>query len=273
MKQKAFTLIELLVVIAIIAILAAILFPVFAKVRDKARQASCASNLKQLSLGIMQYTEDNDETLPGAALAWPNYSVTWETLIYPYVKSTAVYKCPSNPNNDINNVASLTSAQVQSLTGAAGANLNGPTTLGNFPVSYACNGIWLDSWPPMLVSNPFYASWYFSYSLPQISRPSDLILISESTQIWPTLTMDAGPATYGPEQFAGHAGFSNYAFADGHVKAMKPTQTCGPGNTNNMWEIGPGPHGGQTPPNNTDEPVPCSAYMISLLQSVEKYWQ
>ena len=66
-NRNAFTLIELLVVIAIIAILAAILFPVFAKAREKARQTSCASNLKQIGLAVMQYAQDNDENL---AAAW-----------------------------------------------------------------------------------------------------------------------------------------------------------------------------------------------------------
>lgn len=69
MRRKGFTLIELLVVIAIIAILAAILFPVFAKAREKARQASCLSNIKQLSLGVVMYTEDYDQTYPPASYA------------------------------------------------------------------------------------------------------------------------------------------------------------------------------------------------------------
>src|SRR5882757_4911358 len=94
MKQdKGFTLIELLVVIAIIAILAAILFPVFAKVREKARQTTCTSNLKQLGLGFMQYAQDNDEKFPGSD--W--YGMKWAGHIYPYVKSTGVFHCPDDP--------------------------------------------------------------------------------------------------------------------------------------------------------------------------------
>ncbi|MCW3058828.1 MAG: prepilin-type N-terminal cleavage/methylation domain, partial [Capsulimonas sp.] len=68
--KKGFTLIELLVVIAIIAILAAILFPVFAKAREKARQISCASNMKQLALGLLQYNQDNDESMPTTNIIW-----------------------------------------------------------------------------------------------------------------------------------------------------------------------------------------------------------
>jgi prepilin-type N-terminal cleavage/methylation domain-containing protein/prepilin-type processing-associated H-X9-DG protein len=96
-RRHGFTLIELLVVIAIIAILAAILFPVFARAREKARQASCLSNIKQLSLGVMMYSQDYDETIPPAAL-WYNYPVTlnwWEGMIYPYVKNQQLYVCPS----------------------------------------------------------------------------------------------------------------------------------------------------------------------------------
>jgi len=97
-KQKGFTLIELLVVIAIIAILAAILFPVFAKVREKARQTSCLSNEKQIGLAFMQYSEDYDEKIP--------LSRGWASFTYPYIKSIAVYKCPDDPGpSDPNAVA------------------------------------------------------------------------------------------------------------------------------------------------------------------------
>src|ERR1700677_1162138 len=89
-KPRGFTLIELLVVIAIIAILAAILFPVFAKVREKARQTSCASNMKQLGLAFAQYTEDYDE----AMMALPVGGRGGKTL--PIVKSRPVYVCPDD---------------------------------------------------------------------------------------------------------------------------------------------------------------------------------
>jgi len=102
---KAFTLIELLVVIAIISILAAILFPVFARARENARRASCMSNLKQIGLGVMMYTQDYDGFYPksgwatGEALPCPAgsnaCSATWYIRVYLYVKSVQIFNCPS----------------------------------------------------------------------------------------------------------------------------------------------------------------------------------
>ncbi len=102
-KHRAFTLIELLVVIAIIAILASILFPVFAKAREKARQISCLSNLRQLGLGFAQYVQDYDEKYPSIGGVDPNWETDtnynqagWGNQIYPYVKSVNVYACPDD---------------------------------------------------------------------------------------------------------------------------------------------------------------------------------
>jgi len=104
MRKKGFTLIELLVVIAIIAILAAILFPVFARAREKARQSSCMSNLKQLGLALSAYTVDYDEKFvydyyaygtgisPGAILTSP---LSWVAPTAPYIKNTQIFRCPS----------------------------------------------------------------------------------------------------------------------------------------------------------------------------------
>jgi len=93
--SKGFTLIELLVVIAIIAILAAILFPVFAKVREKARAISCLSNQKQIGLGVIQYQQDYDEKNPGGVNGYGG-GAGWAGQIFPYVKSAKVFQCPDD---------------------------------------------------------------------------------------------------------------------------------------------------------------------------------
>ena len=120
--RQGFTLIELLVVIAIIAILAAILFPVFARARENARRASCQSNLKQIGLGFMQYTQDYDERMPGATDGgsgndkiggWMYYNnfdggtpktnfFPAQGAVYPYIKSTQIFLCPSDSQGQTN---------------------------------------------------------------------------------------------------------------------------------------------------------------------------
>jgi prepilin-type N-terminal cleavage/methylation domain-containing protein/prepilin-type processing-associated H-X9-DG protein len=100
-NKCGFTLIELLVVIAIIAILAAILFPVFGRARENARRSNCQSNLKQIGLGLIQYAQDYDEAQPLTAFGgagptnWPS-KYKWMDAIYPYIKSQQVFTCPSN---------------------------------------------------------------------------------------------------------------------------------------------------------------------------------
>ena len=96
LKNRAFTLIELLVVVSIIAILAAILFPVFARARENARRTSCQSNLKQLGLGILQYCQDYDEQLPTGQNTTEKVGAGWAGMFYPYVKNAQVYRCPSD---------------------------------------------------------------------------------------------------------------------------------------------------------------------------------
>jgi len=130
MKRKAFTLIELLVVIAIIAILAAILFPVFARARENARRSSCQSNEKQIALGFKQYIQDNNERYPASG--------GWNTAILDYTKSEAILKCPSaagagtydysynslmsgNNENKVNNTASTILVAEATRSGGATA--------------------------------------------------------------------------------------------------------------------------------------------------------
>jgi prepilin-type N-terminal cleavage/methylation domain-containing protein len=99
-RVPGFTLIELLVVIAILAILAALLFPVFAQARARARQAACASNTRQLALGILMYAQDNDDTLPPVAYAIgggdDDHPVLWSEMIAPYLKSRQILLCPAD---------------------------------------------------------------------------------------------------------------------------------------------------------------------------------
>ena len=125
MRRRGFTLIELLVVIAIIAILAAILFPVFAKAREKARQTSCTSNEKQLGLGFLQYTQDYDEQMPQPLVGGgPGgaYSRGWAGAIYPYVRSVGVYKCPDDPNDTLSYSLNINASP--SVSGQTGTTTN-----------------------------------------------------------------------------------------------------------------------------------------------------
>jgi prepilin-type N-terminal cleavage/methylation domain-containing protein/prepilin-type processing-associated H-X9-DG protein len=105
-RRMGFTLIELLVVIAIIAILAAILFPVFARARENARRSSCQSNLKQIGLGIVQYVQDYDERFPFAYNKLDSGTssapiIGWIDTLQPYLKSEQIFQCPSQPNRDV----------------------------------------------------------------------------------------------------------------------------------------------------------------------------
>lgn len=136
-KKHGFTLIELLVVIAIIAILAAILFPVFARARENARRSSCQSNLKQIGLGFLQYAQDYDERLPGATdggagnstlggwMYYTNFNSPKTSFfpaqgaVYPYIKSTQIFLCPSDSQGQTNGDSYAINSCVEA-TGAAG---------------------------------------------------------------------------------------------------------------------------------------------------------
>ncbi|MBU0610456.1 MAG: DUF1559 domain-containing protein [Armatimonadetes bacterium] len=150
MTRRGFTLIELLVVIAIIAILAAILFPVFAKAREKARQASCLSNVKQIMLAVLQYAQDYDERFPAG------YYNNWNSVnaytpmvgIMPYAKNTQMFICPSVAGYTITyNLVTPSQAWVASY----GFNINQQGALGTITApaemiyTVDCYNPWLDS--------------------------------------------------------------------------------------------------------------------------------
>jgi prepilin-type N-terminal cleavage/methylation domain-containing protein/prepilin-type processing-associated H-X9-DG protein len=115
--RKGFTLIELLVVIAIIAILAAILFPVFARARAKAQQNNCLSNVKQIQLGLIMYASDNNQRYP---IASGTGTPDWANAVYPYIKNSQIYLCPT----DATTYGSLTYTG-PSIFGGSGANPGG----------------------------------------------------------------------------------------------------------------------------------------------------
>ena len=216
--RSAFTLIELLVVIAIIAILAAILFPVFARARENARRASCQSNLKQIGLGILQYVQDYDEKLPGrnmGATTAVNDAQSWRRTIFPYVKSTQIFACPSNTGN---------SSLENDSSGASLATL--PPGAPTFPRSYACNGgnsaDYGTGTAPMLNGGGVNAS--------QLNDAARTVLVTESGSGWIYSEMNLSDNN---SFFTGHLGTINFLFADGHVKSIKPTATVTP----NMWNV------------------------------------
>src|SRR5438034_1010063 len=123
MKRRGFTLIELLVVIAIIAILAAILFPVFAQAREKARQSSCLSNHKQVAMGVLMYVQDYDETFPQYDFLATGVRIMWFQAVASYLKANQIYKCPSLQRpGDIGSATDPNSAIVYNRIAGIGAN-------------------------------------------------------------------------------------------------------------------------------------------------------
>jgi prepilin-type N-terminal cleavage/methylation domain-containing protein len=250
-----FTLIELLVIIAIIAILAAILFPVFAQAREKARQAACLSNQKQIGLAVLQYVQDYDETFPlgygqvgvGGYAFWEN---TWYLYVTPYVKSVEAFRCPDDP---------LTYDDAS--FGWAGPRL-----------SYAANGYWVYDPAGTGVDGMYLKGvigdaedWVAKRTtgLADVSRPADTVMVAEKLHLfkdagttpgnalywergclftgvdwggsWHNMLLPDGtrPAATDPFDATGRNGAvtaahqkkANFLFCNGHVKSMDPAAT------------------------------------------------
>ena len=221
-KKQGFTLIELLVVIAIIAILAAILFPVFAQAREKARQASCLSNEKQMSLGILQYVQDNDENYPNGV---DGDGAGWATQIYTYVKSAAVYRCPDDSRNGAKesyafngNLTPLGEAGGSPVTSTLAASAAPASTVLIIETN-ACDGTYnIPGAVPNDFSSPAVDGLGYQAGLP---RNIDGFCTEYATGNFFNVT---GMSS----QQARHTGGANYAFADGHTKYLLP-QKVSPG--------------------------------------------
>lgn len=227
-NRRGFTLIELLVVIAIIAILAAILFPVFATAREKARQTACASNLKQLGLGLLQYLQDYDENFPVAYAT--NKPIGWGEEMYPYVKSSALFVCPDDTSMSGNPTCSY--AMNQNIFQGSVTPLRAPSSTVLLFEVQSIGHVYLpppSNWPSLLVNlqgtptgnggnantgmttNVFCYNYYNTgtclYATGPISGCTNLQLIASGTGV--------------------HNQGSNYLASDGHVKWLIPTQVSG----------------------------------------------
>jgi prepilin-type N-terminal cleavage/methylation domain-containing protein/prepilin-type processing-associated H-X9-DG protein len=221
--RKGFTLIELLVVIAIIAILAAILFPVFARARENARRASCQSNLKQIGLGIAQYTQDYDETYPALGLdydgdgatTWSATDAGWADLLQPYVKSYQIFQCPSEPTR--------------------------PNTTAPSPANNTSNDYFYNRYMSLWGTSSSTSDLDVPIRVAQMARPSNTIMngdfLSSNTGSNHSgnsaTTFNAGcvagnPMGYNRSDLTNpserHLEGANYLFGDGHVKWLKQGQ-------------------------------------------------
>ncbi len=204
MRSKGFTLIELLVVIAIIAILAAILFPVFARARENAKRAACWSNLKQLAQACIMYSQDYDEILPIGTdtVQWGNYrnpKLGLVAAIYPYVKSRPMFYCPTADGTAGVNSTGAASTQAWALTLP---NTDANWTAGNIAYYYYS---FLVSQPGQSGLTPPYF-WARTLSMTDNS-PSDRWLLSD---------VFFGNAQF-PHGFGPGSGI-HVAYLDGHVK-------------------------------------------------------
>ncbi len=211
-----FTLIELLVVIAIIAILASILFPVFSRAREKARQASCQSNLKQLALGVNMYLQDYDETYPPFGYFAGAAPFTAFDAVLPYIKNRQILLCPDDKQGRV---------------------LGGPIVVIPSPPAPACSYAanladpisgTLDTVPPLYVlglPDPYLAGLLsLPYQAPVISE-GDVGYPADTTLLFDGQANASAPPILLPALC--HNDVANVSFCDGHVKAIKDFKSIG----------------------------------------------
>lgn len=238
--RKGFTLIELLVVIAIIAILAAILFPVYASAREKARQTTCASNLKQLGSGVSQYVQDYDDTFPAGVAAPGNGCTGWAGQLLPYVQSKVAYTCPDDTslqNGSGVSFAMNSNMEVDTWSGSLSykqaiqlSQLASPAkTINLFEIWHGGMSIAIGEKSSM-GGNGSTSSGNAWIQLGYTSADYDTGVfgnITPQTQFNVTWIND-GYSTTGTHNFKSatgrHSGGADYLFLDGHVKWLRPEQ-------------------------------------------------
>jgi prepilin-type N-terminal cleavage/methylation domain-containing protein/prepilin-type processing-associated H-X9-DG protein len=247
-RRSGFTLIELLVVIAIIAILAAILFPVFAQAREKARAIACLSNTNQLGLAQMQYIQDNDETYPQGMnwdASYQSYAANpagWAGQIYPYVKSTGVFHCPDDPtgtipgayNNTYYPISYEANTNIMNITHTKTGTPATDASFGSVSKTIMLLEVQGDQTDmtdgggiPETVSPSTYG--YTTNGKPNISRgningkPGYCYIATGITRGDGPKAVQGGVSGNLLATTGVHNGTSNYLFADGHAKALHGT--------------------------------------------------